>query len=343
MFTKIESIRISMVKSHLVSAVVIGMLFFIGLQLILLTLPSNTLGLTTILLLTLFVFLISAISGVYIGYKYSQPFKKRLEDIATFITVLERGNLKTRLEDSQKDEVARITQALNQLALKIENHVQSLQRLADEKTKFAEKAHTAAVIEERQRLARDLHDAVSQQLFALNMMSSATSRIIESNPSKSKEMIEQIAHIASAAQVEMRALLLHLRPVHLGRDQLHDGLLKLIEELKDKCPIDFQTKIEDIQVLTKGTEDHLFRIVQEAIANILRHADASIVKVELYQKEHHVYLHIRDNGKGFNVKEKKLTSYGLQTMKERSDEIGGSFTIQSKEREGTYISIKVPI
>jgi two-component system, NarL family, sensor histidine kinase LiaS len=343
MFTNLNSIRLTMIRSHLISALMVGVLFFTGLQLILLGLPSNPLTLSTILLLTAFVFVISVGAGVYFGYRNSTLVKKRLEDITTFITIMERGNLKTRMDVIGQDEIARITHSLNQLSAKIENQVFSLQRLADEKTELAQEAHKAASIEERQRIARDLHDAVSQQLFAVSMLSSAAVRMLDSKPEKVKETIYQVAELAALAQVEMRALLLHLRPVHLGRDSLNEGLLRLIDELKSKCTIQFETTIDQIDCLSKGTEDHLFRIIQEALSNILRHSDATQVKLTLSQKEDYVFLLIYDNGKGFNVSEEKKISYGLKTMKERCEEIGGVFKIQSKKNEGTYINIKVAV
>ncbi|WP_078549071.1 sensor histidine kinase [Litchfieldia alkalitelluris] len=343
MFNKLNTIRIAIIKSHFIAAISTGILFFIGLQVILLALPNNPLTLSSILLLTGYVFVISISISIYFGYIHSQPLKKRLEDISTFITVLDRGNYKTRITDHEQDEISRIKNSLNQLAEKIENQVHSLQRLADEKTELAEKAHQAATIEGRQRLARDLHDAVSQQLFAIGMLSSAAVRLLESNSDKSKDMIKDIAELSEQAQVEMRALLLHLRPVHLGRDSLHDGINKLVEELKSKCHLEFETNLSEITSLSKGTEDHVFRIIQEALSNILRHAEATKVKLRIFQKDGYVYLHIDDNGIGFNLAEEKKTSYGLKTMKERCDEIGGLFTVQSKGGQGTYINIKVPI
>lgn len=343
MLNKLNTIRIAIIKSHFIAAITTGILFFIGLQVILLALSNNPLTLSSILLLTGYVFVISISISIYFGYIHSQPLKKRLEEISTFITVLDRGNYKTRIIDHEQDEISRIKDSLNQLAEKIENQVHSLQRLADEKTELADKAHQAATIEERQRLARDLHDAVSQQLFAIGMLSSAAVRLLESNSDKAKEMIKDIADLSAQAQVEMRALLLHLRPVHLGRDSLHDGINKLVEELKSKCNLEFETNLSEITSLSKGTEDHIFRIIQEALSNILRHADATKVKLRIFQKDAHVFLHIDDNGKGFNFTEEKVTSYGLKTMKERCVEIGGVFNVQSKEGLGTYINIKVPI
>jgi two-component system, NarL family, sensor histidine kinase LiaS len=218
-----------------------------------------------------------------------------------------------------------------------------LQRLVEKNVELAHKAHQSATEDERQRLARELHDAVSQQLFALNMMTSACIRVIDQDVNLAKKQMGEIAEMASNAQAEMRALLLHLRPAQLSKDALHIGIQQLVDELKAKCKITFITNIEEVKSLSHGIEDHLFRVVQEALSNTLRHADATEVKIKMYEKDNDLRLQISDNGKGFNIKKEKLVSYGLKTMKERCEELGGNLTIHSKEGEGTYLQVKVPL
>src|SRR5690606_34089845 len=111
------------------------------------------------------------------------------------------------------------------------------------------------------------HDAVSQQLFAISMTATALSRTMDRDVEKAKHQIALIEEMASVAQSEMRALLLHLRPVHLEGKKLTDGLHDLIRELQAKVPIEIATDIEEEVILSRGIEDHLFRIVQEALSN----------------------------------------------------------------------------
>ena len=155
--------------------------------------------------------------------------------------------------------------------------------------------------------------------------------------------MEQIADIAAKAQGEMRALLLHLRPVDLSGESLSDGVLSLLKELKAKTNINFDASVDEIEGLSKSVEEHLFRIIQESLSNILRHADADSIKLELTERDHFVYLYIRDNGKGFNTEEEKKASYGLKNMQDRCEEIGGIFTLRSQLGKGTYIEVSVPI
>ncbi|MDY0407829.1 sensor histidine kinase [Paracerasibacillus soli] len=108
--------------------------------------------------------------------------------------------------------------------------------------------------------------------------------------------------------------------------------------------INFQVLIEDDLILSEVVEDHIFRIVQESLSNTLRHANATDVKIEISQRNQELFVHIRDNGIGFDINrdKNKKASYGLKTMQERSQELGGTFTIRSNKDEGTYIDIRIP-
>ncbi|TDM05310.1 sensor histidine kinase [Macrococcus lamae] len=195
------------------------------------------------------------------------------------------------------------------------------------------------VEEERQRLARDLHDSVSQQLFAASMMLSAIkNHPLEEQAAKQVSILENMLH---EAQLEMRALLLHLRPLALQNKSLGAGIRDLIADLKKKIPLDIKMDIEDIN-LPKGVEDHLFRITQEAVSNTLRHAVAGCLTIELFKVSDTVILRISDDGKGFNMAKRDESRYGINTMKERALEIGGICQIISAEDSGTRIEVKVP-
>lgn len=319
------------------------LIFFLIIQFYILMTEVPSITLAGSLYLTLLIFLLFSSLSIYFGVRTGSLFKGRLDDISTFVSVLRSGRFSARVEDSKQDEIGIITDELNQLAVYIQEQVKILQRLADEKSELAEQAHQAAVMEERHRLARDLHDSVSQQLFALNMLSSAAVRTVRNKPKDAEPILQQVAEIAAKAQGEMRALLLHLRPIDLKGENLAEGLKKLISELIEKTPIEITPELDNLEGLTKGTEAHLFRIVQEGISNILRHAEATQIKIAAKRIDSTLTLYISDNGKGFSVNQQKMTSYGLQTMRERCEEIGGVFQIRSKENEGTYINIRIPL
>jgi len=337
------SLRIWFVKHYVATGFIISVLFFVSIQLYIAIYSPETFSIALVNYFSIYLFILSIVTTLYFGLRGSEVFKGRLGDLLTFVSTLRSGKFSERMKAVENDDIGLIANELNELASYIEDQVESLHRLAEEKSSLAQQAHSAAVLEERQRLARDLHDSVSQQLFALGMLSSATLRLLDSNPVEAKKQLGEIAEIASKAQGEMRALLLHLRPIDLSNDSLSDGVIKLLRELKEKTNLKFDASIDDVDTLSKAQEEHLFRIIQEALSNILRHAEASSVKVALTEKEQYVHLYIGDDGSGFDILEDKMTSYGLKTMRERCEEIGGIFNIRSKVQEGTYIDIRVPL
>lgn len=222
----------------------------------------------------------------------------------------------------------------------IETQRASLQRLATEKVETNDAIVQERLLAERQRLARELHDSVSQQLFAASMLLSALTEQ-EQDP-KSQKQLGQVEKVVQQAQLEMRALLLHLRPVALRNKTLAEGLEDLILELQEKVYFNIDYQIEEI-ALSKTEEDHLFRIAQEALSNTLRHAKANEVELLFIARDQLAILRIQDNGLGFDVDGDKTSSYGLRNIAERAVEIGCTYKIVSVPNEGTIVEVKVPL
>lgn len=199
---------------------------------------------------------------------------------------------------------------------------------------------------ERHRLARELHDSVSQQLFAAMMMLSALNEQAQKGetPEVFRKQLAMVADIINASQSEMRALLLHLRPVNLEGKSLRKGIEQLLKELQTKIKIELSWDVEDVH-LNNNIEDHLFRIVQELLSNTLRHAKAKELEVYLHQVDKNVLLRLVDDGVGFDMKENenKAGSYGLNNIRERVAGMGGTIKIISFKGQGTSIEIKVPV
>jgi NarL family two-component system sensor histidine kinase LiaS len=286
---------------------------------------------------------VSAGIGAVFGYWQNSRIKCRLEQLHESMLLLEKGNLSKPIPPLGEDELGRLGQQLNRITQKWSDQVGSLQRLSTDNAELAEKARFSAVVEERQRLARELHDAVSQQLFAISMTATAVGRTLDKDFEKAQRQVTLIEEMSSVAQSEMRALLLHLRPVHLEGKGLSQGLNELIQELQAKVPIHILFEMDEGIRLSRGIEDHLFRIVQEALSNALRHSRAEKMEIKLQQRSDMVRLSIRDNGVGFDLDIKKHASYGIVSMKERVNEIGGSIHIITAPDKGTRIDIRIPL
>ncbi|MDS9472819.1 sensor histidine kinase [Sporosarcina pasteurii] len=235
----------------------------------------------------------------------------------------------------------RIDRALHEVSNVLVTQRNSLKRITDERAEAQDKLIQERVVEERQRLARELHDSVSQQLFAASMLLSA---ITESEDSEEEQnpLLQQVERIVQQAQLEMRALLLHLRPAALNNKSIAEGLEDLLVELKEKVFFDIHYRLEEVS-LSKGAEDHLFRIAQETLSNTLRHAQATEVNVLFVERDDLAILRIQDNGVGFKQTDEKAISYGLQNVKERAIEIGATCKIVSVPSQGTIVEVKLPV
>lgn len=233
------------------------------------------------------------------------------------------------------------TAQVAELAELIQTQKKSLQRLINDDAKAKEALIEEQVIQERQRLARELHDSVSQQLFAASMLLSAINETIDVNETSAKQL-QQTEKIVQQAQLEMRALLLHLRPAALKGKTLAEGMTDLLMELRQKVLFTIHERIEEVR-LPKGAEDHVFRIAQETLSNTLRHSKASEVDLLLVERNNRVILRVQDNGVGFELDDDTHGgSYGLRNIEERTIEIGGTCKIVSVPNQGTIIEVQIP-
>lgn len=226
----------------------------------------------------------------------------------------------------------------------IQTQKKSLQRITNDKANIQEKAVQERLVAERQRLARELHDSVSQQLFAASMLLSATNETLQDQlPETNIKQLQQTETIVQQAQLEMRALLLHLRPIALKNKSLAQGIQDLLNELRQKVLFNIQEQLEEVN-LPKGAEDHIFRIAQETLSNTLRHAKATEVHLLLVERDNIVIFRIQDNGVGFSMHdEQHAGSYGLRNVEERAIEIGGTCKIVAIPNEGTIIEVQIPV
>ncbi|WP_100406556.1 sensor histidine kinase [Bacillus solitudinis] len=291
----------------------------------------------------MWVVLMIIITGFSSGYIQADPIKKRIDLLLHGAARYGRGTFSHRMDLEGEDELAELAERLNQMAVHIEEQVASLQRLSSERAQMQETVKKAAVTEERQRLARELHDAVSQQLFAISMMTAAIKQGFQNAGETTRQQMELVEQMANTAQAEMRALLLHLRPAHLEGKSLREGIRGLFEDLEQKQDMEIICEMDTDTSIPKGIEDQIFRLIQEAISNILRHAKATHVEFQLKQTSYELKVKIIDNGVGFHAEKVKQGSYGMQTMRERMNEIGGVLQVVSVPSKGTQIEAKVPI
>jgi two-component system, NarL family, sensor histidine kinase LiaS len=281
------------------------------------------------------------IMGAFFGLNSGISARKQLNLIDRTLKSIEDGR-QVNMKEVSNLELKAITKRMEGIQQQLGEKIRQSQKMATEKAVDQEKRIQEIISQERNRLARELHDSVSQQLFAASMIMSAVNEArteAETRESKQLKLVEEMIH---QTQLEMRALLLHLRPAALNGKSLQKGMEELLQELLQKVPIELKWKIETIP-LDKGVEDHLFRILQESVSNILRHAQANKAQILLVKRDDLIILRIEDDGVGFKIDQEKTGSYGLRNMHERASEIGGTLKIVSLPGEGTRLEVKVPI
>jgi len=205
----------------------------------------------------------------------------------------------------------------------------------------------AAAQEERNRLARDLHDSIKQQVFSINISAAAAEAHLDANPQAARAALRDVKQGAQEAMVEMRALLQQLSPAPLEKSGL-------IQALRDQCEAlayrtgatvtpTFSPTIPPDDRLPPGAQEAIFRIAQEALSNIARHARAQHIWLSLnVAEEQHLMLRIEDDGQGFDVTTNP-TGMGLGNIRSRSAAIGASTDLLSTPGNGTTLTITIPL
>jgi PAS domain S-box-containing protein len=196
-------------------------------------------------------------------------------------------------------------------------------------------------IAERQRLAQNLHDAVNQSLFSAGLIAEVLPRLWERDQTAARKSLEDLRRLTRGAQAEMRALLAELRPSALTEAELGDLLRLLGNGLAGRANIPVNVRVTGEGGLPAEVQVALYRMCQEALNNIARHAGASQVEIALKHETGAVELHIHDNGRGFDVrKPAPADHYGLSMMRERAEAVGAVLMIKSRPGGGTDIVIR---
>lgn len=203
-----------------------------------------------------------------------------------------------------------------------------------------ENAQALAALQERQRLAQNLHDAVNQSLFSAGLIAEVLPRLWEREPEEARRSLEDLRHLTRGAMAEMRALLAELRPTTLTDTELGDLLRLLANAFTGRTNIPAEVKVNGESNMPADVQVALYRICQETLNNIAKHAGAKKVEINLLNIPKGLELHIRDDGCGFSpTKVVPSGHYGLGMMQERSDSIGAKLVIISQPELGTEVVI----
>lgn len=226
----------------------------------------------------------------------------------------------------------------------IRDITESNRAAALENARLYEQMQTLAAIQERQRLARELHDTVSQELYSISLGAQIALEILDSDaPQEAKESIEHVIRRAAAALLEMRALIFELIPEALEDDGLIVALTRHVEMLQTAHQLRIETFLGVEPAIPLLSKHVLYRVTQEALHNVIKHASASKIDLRLTLEKLALVLEVRDNGKGFDPAGYFPNSFGLRSMRERVKSIQGTISIASTPGRGTLVSVRLPL
>ncbi len=214
--------------------------------------------------------------------------------------------------------------------------------VAIENARLYRQAQELAAFEERQRLARDLHDAVSQTLFSTTMIADVLPRLWERSPEEGRRRLDELRRLTHGAMAEMRILLLELRPMALTEAPLAQLVHQLATALAGRSHLQIDVNVNGDCGLRPDVQVTFYRIVQEALNNAARHARAHRVSLDLECRPEHVKVRVADDGRGFKVTDIPSNHMGLRIMRERAESIGADVEVHSQVGSGTQITVVWP-
>jgi signal transduction histidine kinase len=231
-----------------------------------------------------------------------------------------------------------------QLTSRLRSTAEQAQQREREMRRLYQQAQELAALQERQRLARELHDSVSQALYGISLGAHTAREALESNDSEqSSASLAYVITLAEAGLAEMRALIFELRPESLETEGLVAALMKQVAVLRARYRLTVETDLMEEGNLSLAQKEALYRVAQEALHNIVKHAHATSVRLRLAHRESELLLEVGDNGRGFDPTGAFPGHLGLHSMRERAERLGGSLIIESSPGQGTRILARMPI
>ena len=233
----------------------------------------------------------------------------------------------TELNAFDQDDLTTLQTMADQIGVAVEN------------AQLFTQAERSAAAAERSRLARDLHDAVTQTLFSASLIAEVLPRLWERNPEEGQRRLEELRELTRGALAEMRTLLLELRPEALVEAELGDLLRQLAESITGRARVPVTLAVEGQRPLPLEVKVALYRIAHEALNNVAKHAGASQATLNLRCLPKQVELHVSDDGRGFDPESISPESLGLGIMRERAEAVGATLTVKSEVGRGTEVVV----
>jgi len=212
---------------------------------------------------------------------------------------------------------------------------------------YAEQVEDLTAVNERNRLARELHDSVTQTIFSMTLITRSALILLDREPDQVPEKLSQLQELAQNALKELRALVTQLRPISISEDGLFPVLEKHLEELKQRNEINISLEEKTGSLLLDAQQQQeVFRIVQEALNNIIKHARAQNAQIIFEQADNLLTILVSDDGQGFELKSPSIQDhfhFGLESMRQRAEELNGKIKVESELGLGTKVICTIPL
>lgn len=274
------------------------------------------------------IILIAGIIGTFFGLLFGRGITSRLDQLTDATLAWSQGDFTVYVDDPSGDELGQLAQRLNNMARQIQN-------LLDMRTQLM-------VVEERNRLARDLHDSAKQQAFAAAAQISAARKLFPQDPGAAETHVVEAERLINALRKELTILIKELRPAALEDKGLASALRTYAEDWSRQSGIELEVNVQHERRLPLDVEQMTFRIIQEALSNVARHSQATRAGIWLAYNKHSINCRITDDGIGFDTN-KTHSGFGIRSMQERAKSLGSAVTIKSDLDIGTSISFTVPL
>lgn len=298
-------------------------------------------GLTTVrntlLAMTAF-FLLAILASVTLSYR---AINRPLHRLLGGVRAVTSGDLTVSVPVTSQDELGELAASFNQMTGELNRRTHELAQTSSELAVKDTQLKVAA-LEERQRLARELHDSVSQALYGIALGARTARTLLDRDPQKVAEPLDYVLSLAEAGLSEMRALIFELRPESLQNEGLVAALTKQAAALQARHKLAVATHFCPEPDISLDAKEVLYRVAQEALHNTAKHASASRVDLEMQCPGDEIRLTIRDNGKGFDPQGGFPGHLGLQSMRERVASLHGDLQIISRLGQGTSIIVHLP-
>ena len=277
---------------------------------------------------TFYFLLLAMVVGTLTGLVITRSLTRRLRDITRAAGAWSQGDFQVTVHDATNDELGQLALDLNRMAEQVRTLLVTRQELA--------------VIEERNRLARDLHDSVKQQVFANALLVRAARKTLLRDPARAQTHLAEAEKLASETQQALIDLIQALRPASMADKGLVAVLQEYTEDWSRRMGIPVTFHIQGERTTPLDQEEALFRVVQEALANVARHSEANNVELHLTWTTAQITMTLQDDGHGFLRRNTARKGAGLANMRERIEALAGTCMIASSTA-GTCIKVSLPL